>query len=302
MVTDMKHSSHMIKLSTGERIAKIILYILLGVFSVCCLYPVWYVAVASFSNSNLLMQHEGLLFLPEGFSVAAYKRVFANPSILSGYKNTLFVLVFELIFSFILTSLGAYFLSRKDVLLRKPIMIFFVITMFFSGGLIPTYLNLRDLHLTETLWGLIIPFAINTQNLIIMTTSFSSIPDNLIEAARIDGASHLKVLVKIVLPLSKAIIAVIMLYTGVSIWNGWFWASAILRDRSMYTLQVVLREILIQNSLGGMDIGVDMGDVESVAISIQYATIMVATVPILCVYPFIQKYFTKGVMIGAIKG
>ena len=135
-----------------------------------------------------------------------------------------------------------------------------------------------------------------------MTTSFSSIPDSLVEAARIDGAGHFTVLFRVVLPLSKAILAVIVLYYGVQIWNSWFWASAILREREMYPLQVVLREILLQNSLGGMSTGVGVSDTESVAMSIKYATIMVATVPILCVYPFLQKYFAKGVMVGAVKG
>ena len=152
------------------------------------------------------------------------------------------------------------------------------------------------MHLTKTLWGLIIPFMVNAYNLIIMRTSFEAIPESLIEAARIDGASHLKVLFQIVLPLSKATIAVMILYYGVSTWNGWFWASTILRDREMYPLQVVLREILLQNSTMNMS-----GDVESVAATVKYATIMVATLPILCVYPFLQKYFASGAMVGAVK-
>lgn len=174
-------------------------------------------------------------------------------------------------------------------------------TMFFSGGMIPFYLNLKELHMTNTLWGLIIPFMINTYNLVIMKTAFESIPDSLIEAAQIDGASHWKILFSIVLPLSKAIIAVMVLYYGVSTWNSWFWASAILRERQLYPLQVILREILLQNDVTSMSAGAAATDAESIAMSIKYATIMVATIPILCVYPFVQKYFTKGTMVGAVK-
>lgn len=221
--------------------------------------------------------------------------------ILRGYGNTLIILVVGLTFNMIMTSLGAYFLSRKNVLLKKPIMIFIVFTMFFEGGIIPFYLNLKDLHLTNTLWGLIIPFMIQTRNMIILRTAFSSIPESLIEAARIDGAGHITILTKIVLPLSKAMLAVILLYYGVHIWNSWFWASSILRERELYPLQVILREILLQNDMSSMAIGGDAGSQDAVSMSIRYATIVVATVPILCVYPFLQKHFAKGTMAGAVK-
>ena len=206
-----------------------------------------------------------------------------------GYLNTMFVLVMSLILQITLTSLGAYFLSRRNVMFQKPIMLLITFTMFFSGGMIPTYLNMKSLHLTGSLWGLILPFMISVYNMIILKTSFASIPESLIEAARIDGASHLKVLFSIVLPLSKAILAVMVLYYGVGVWNGWFWASAI------------LREILLQNSTSNMTGGTGVADVESVAATVKYATIMVATVPILCIYPFLQKYFAAGVMVGAVK-
>ena len=163
------------------------------------------------------------------------------------------------------------------------------------------YLNLKDLHLTGTRWGLIILFMINTYNMIILRTSFESIPDSLVEAAQIDGAGHITILAQVVLPLSKAILAVMMLYYGVSIWNSWFWASAIIRNREMYPLQIILREILMQNDVSSMTAGTSAMDTESIGMTIKYATIMVATVPILCVYPFLQKYFTKGTMVGAVK-
>ena len=290
-----------VQLTPGEKVFSVFNYIFLGLIALICLYPMLYVAFASFSNSNRLMSHTGLLMWPVGFSTASYEMVFSNPMIISGYTNTLFVLFFSLIFQLTLTSLGAYFLSRRNVMFRKPIMLLITFTMFFSGGMIPTYLNMKDLHLTGTLWGLFIPFMISTYNMIILRTSFESIPESLIEAARIDGASHLKVLTSVVLPLSKAILAVMVLYYGVGVWNGWFWASAILRERSMYPLQLVLREILLQNSTANMTGGTAIGDAESVAATVKYATIIVATLPILCVYPFLQKYFAAGVMVGAVK-
>lgn len=290
-----------IKKSKGERAFQVFNYAFLTLIMLVCLYPVWYVAVASFSNSNALTQHSGLLFRPIGFSVDAYKKVFQNPMIGKGYLNTLFILIIGVFLDLVMTSLGAYFLSRKRVMFKKPIMLFIVFTMFFSGGMIPFYINLKELHLTNTLWGLIIPFMITTSNLIILRTSFESIPESLIEAAQIDGAGHIRILTTIVLPLSKAMLAVMVLYYGVSIWNSWFWASAILRNREMYPLQIILREILLSNDTSSMTAGASATDTEAIGMTIKYATIMVATVPILCVYPFLQKYFTKGTMVGAVK-
>ena len=290
-----------IKRSKGEKTFQVFNYAFLSLIIVVCFYPVWYVAMASFSNSNLLTQHSGLLFAPTGFSTDAYKKVFQNPMITKGYMNTLFILIVGVIFDLFMTSLGAYFLSRKRVMFKKPIMMFIVFTMFFSGGMIPFYINLKDLHLTNTLWRLIIPFMINTSNLIILRTAFESIPESLIEAAQIDGAGHFRILSTIVLPLSKAMLAVMVLYYGVSIWNSWFWASAILRNREMYPLQIILREILLSNDTSSMTAGSSAMDTEAIGMTIKYATIMVATIPILCVYPFLQKYFTKGTMVGAVK-
>lgn len=290
-----------IKKSKGERAFQVFNYAFLMLIMLVCLYPVWYVAVASFSNSNALTQHSGLLFRPIGFSIDAYKKVFQNPMSGKGYLNTLFILIIGVFLDLVMTSLGAYFLSRKRVMFKKPIMLFIVFTMFFSGGMIPFYINLKELHLTNTLWGLIIPFMITTSNLIILRTSFESIPESLIEAAQIDGAGHIRILTTIVLPLSKAMLAVMVLYYGVSIWNSWFWASAILRNREMYPLQIILREILLSNDTSSMTAGASATDTEAIGMTIKYATIMVATVPILCVYPFLQKYFTKGTMVGAVK-
>ncbi len=289
-----------IKVSLPERIFQCVNYVLLLILAVVCIYPMWHVLMASFSKPNKIIRHQGALIKPLGFSIQAYKQVLSNPNILSGYKNTLIILVSGVVVCLFMTSLGAYVLSRKNLMWKKPITIFIMITMFISGGLIPFYLNLKSLHLTNTLAGIVVPFMINTYNMIILRTAFESIPDSLIDAAEIDGASHLKILTSIVLPLSKPTLSVMVLYYGVEKWNGWFWASAILRDRNLLPLQVILREILL-SSTQSMQAGGIGGDTEAIGMTIRYATIIVATVPILLVYPFIQKYFTKGVMIGAVK-
>ena len=256
---------------------------ILSILALLCIYPIWYVLMASLSNGNLIMQHSGLLLLPIKPNIAAYIAVFKNKMILSGYLNTIKILIISLILQITMTSIGAYFFSRERVLFKKPLMFIITLTMFISGGMIPFYQNLRSLHL------------------IILKTSFESIPKSLSEAARIDGAGHIRILFSIVLPLSKPVLAVMLLYYGVGVWNGWFWASTILTDRAMYPLQVILREILLSNDTSVMTQGVSSGDLEAVGATIRYATVIVATLPILCAYPFLQKYFTKGIMIGAVK-
>ena len=290
-----------VKRSRGERIFSVFNYIVLSLLTLICLYPVWHVVMGSLSGGNALMRHQGLLFLPAGFSTEAYARVAQDNTIVSGYRNTLFILIAGTSLDIVMTSLCAYFLSRERILFRKVITILIMLTMFFGGGMIPFYLTLKDLHLTGNLWGLIFPFMINTHNMIVMRTSFQSLPDSLIDAAQIDGAGHFTILFRIVLPLSKAILAVMVLYYGVSRWNSWFWAYAILRKREMYPLQVVLREILNTANAGNMAVGAEMGDAYVVAQTIKYAAVVVSTVPILCIYPFLQRYFTKGTMVGAVK-
>lgn len=289
-----KNSNH-IKMSTGERIFQVFNYTFLAVLAFVCIYPMWHVLMASFSSSAELLAHQGLLFKPLNFTLECYERVFANKYVLIGYVNTIKWLVLGITSSMLMTILGAYFFSRKDVLFRRPLMILVTFTMFFSGGMIPFFLNLKELHLTNTIWGLIIPFCISTYNLIILRTSFESIPESLVEAAKLDGAGNVQILTRIMLPLTKATLAVLVLYYGVTIWNSWFWASNILQNREDMPLAVFLRDILIQNQMQAMDSGMPTAE------GIKYALIVVATVPILMIYPFIQKYFTKGVMVGAVK-
>ena len=270
---------------------------------VITLYPLLYVVFASLSDSNELMKHSGLLLKPVGFSWAAYKAVFLNPNILQGYKNTIIVLISSVAVSMFLTCLAAYVLSRKNVLFNGVITFIIMFTMFFGGGMIPTYLLVNNLGLTNTYWALILPTAISTYNMIIMRTGFAAIPESLEESAKIDGANHFTILFKIVIPLAKPTMAVIVLYYAVACWNSWFNAMIYLQKRrDLQPLQLILRGILIENDTSNMQDGNVGQDTESIAESIKYAVIVVATLPILAIYPFLQKYFIKGIMIGAVKG
>lgn len=273
------------------------------VLIIVTLYPLLYAAFASISDPGRLAQHRGLLFQPAGFSLAAYKLVFRNPMIAIGYRNTLFYVVAGTTINLIMTTLGAYALSRKNVMWKNPIMFLIVFTMFFSGGLIPTFLLVGvTLNMMDKPWALIIPPAINTWNLLIMKTGFEGVPVALEESARIDGANDFRILWNIVIPLSLPVVAVMILFYAVYHWNAFFNAMIYLRTRDLWPLQLVLRDILIANTQGEMTAGsYSGGDVEPIGETIKYATIMVATIPILTVYPFLQRYFVKGVMIGAIK-
>jgi putative aldouronate transport system permease protein len=276
--------------------------LILLLLSLVTAYPILYVLFASLSNPADYLAHQGLLLKPAGFSLEAYKLVLENQMIMSGYLNTIIIVVTGVTFNLFMTSLGAYFLSRNDVLWRNPIMMIIVFTMFFGGGLVPYYLTVKGLHLDNTLLALIIPTAVNTFNLILMRTSFMNIPEEIIESSKMDGATHLTVLFKIVLPLSLPVLAVMVLYYGVGHWNAWFNAMLFIRDRDLYPLQLVLREILVQNNTEAMLVGTDSFDKGLVAETLKYAVIIVATIPILALYPFLQRYFVKGMMIGALKG
>ncbi|MGO4495790.1 carbohydrate ABC transporter permease [Paenibacillus sp. 2RAB27] len=290
------------KISFSDRAFITINHILLLVLVLLTLYPLIYVAFSSISDGAQLLTHKGFLYRPLGFSLEAYNSVFKNPAILRGYRNTLFILVFGVCTNLIVTALGAYVLSRKNVMWNNVFMFIVVLTMFFSGGLIPMYLVVKGVGLIDSLWATILPFAVNTFNLIIMRTAFMAVPESLEESAKMDGANHFTILFKIIIPLSMPVIAVMILYYAVEKWNGWFYASIFLKDRDLYPLQLTLREILIANNTEMMSAGANQADQFQIGETIKYATIMVASVPILILYPFVQKYFVKGVMIGAVKG
>ena len=269
---------------------------------IATVYPFVHVAASSVSLPSLLISHHGPIVWPLGFTTGAYKIVLENPMIVTGYGNTLIYVVAGTAVNMIVTCTGAYVLSRRGLGLRNVLMFMAVFTMFFSGGLIPHYLQVKRLGLADTRWSLIFPPALNTFNLIVMRTYFLGQPESLEESARIDGAGDLTILLRIVLPLATPVVAVMVLFYGVAHWNSWFNAMIFLRRRDLYPLQLVLREILIASSTYDMTTEVSGTDKELVGETVKYATIMVATVPILFVYPFLQRYFVQGMMIGALKG
>lgn len=274
-------------------------YILLAGLCVLTVYPVLYVLFSSVSDPLLLSQQTGIMLKPLGFSLDGYELVLSNPNIITGYRNTIIYVVLGTSINMFMSILGAYALSRRDLYIGKGVMIMIIFTMHFGGGLIPTYIVVSGI-LGQSIWTQVVPGAIAAANLIILKTGFQSIPESLIESARIDGAGDFKILTGIVLPLSKPVLAVISLYYGVAHWNKWLSAVIYLRDRSLFPLQLFLREILIQNSTDEFTAGTDF--IYDMAEVVKYSTIIVAIVPVLCVYPFLQKYFVKGVMMGAVKG
>ena len=292
----------MVKLSFGEKCFKVFNAILMISLSLMMLYPLLYVLFASLSDSNALRIYDGLLLHPLGFNTQAYTKVFENPMIFKGFMNTFYVLFFGTLTNTVLTVVTGYVLSRKDFTAAKYMNIFVIVTMYFSGGLIPTFLTIKALGLLNNRWVLIIPSALSTYNLIIMRAAFLSVPKSLEEAAFMDGANHLTVLFKVLVPLTKATIAVIILYSAVGHWNAWFNAMIYIQDANKFPLQLVLRGILIQNDTSKMTQAVGDTSRANISETIKYATIIVATVPILAIYPFLQKYFVKGLTIGAVKG
>jgi len=286
----------------SEKLIDITIVLLMGIIIIVTVYPMIYVLFASFSDGTRLMKHTGILLAPLGFDLSSYQAVFRNPMIALGYRNTTFLVVIGSIYSVFMTALGAYFLSRKNILWKGPIMFLIVFTMFFGGGLIPFFFVVRDLGLINSLWALIIPSSVTTFNMIIMRTAFMSLPDSFEESARIDGANDISILFRVILPLSMPVVAVMLLFYGVGRWNAWFHAAIFLRDRELFPLQLILREILIANDLAVMTAGSDAADRMMLAATIPYALIIVATVPVLFIYPFLQRYFIKGVMVGGLKG
>lgn len=293
-------ATHKMRISTGEKVFNVFNVCIMLILMAIILIPIIHVVAASFSDSSLYASHEGLLFWPLNFSLSAYQAVLKNKNILTGYMNTIFIVVVGTSINLIMTLIAAYVLSRKKFMMQNVMMMLIVFSMYFNGGMIPSYLVVKGVGLNNSIWALIIPAAINTYNLIIMRTAMTAVPASLEESAMLDGANHWTILWRIMVPPVKPTIAVICLYYAVAHWNSWFSAMLYIRDRDHYPLQLILREILIQNDTTAMTAGA-ADDSYLLSETIQYATIVVATVPILCVYPFVQKYFVKGVMIGAVK-
>lgn len=297
-----------VKQTPGETAFDVLVYTVLTLLALICLYPLYQVVVVSFSDPAIVMKNNGMLLRIHGFQTDAYKMVFSNKNIATGFKNTAFYIVVGTSFQFLTTVAGGYLLSKKNVLLKKPITIYLMITMYFGGGIIPSFLLINKLHLMNTCWAILLPGACNVYNMIIMRTQFVSVPDGLKEAAIIDGASDFTVLFRVLIPLSGSVIAVLTLFSVVGYWNMWYEPMIYLTKRSQYPIQSVLREILIESNnsqmmagAGKTQIKADTSQNKAVETLVKYANIVVCTVPILVVYPFAQKYFVKGVMVGSLK-
>ena len=296
-----------IKETPGRIVFKVINTIILAALAFVCLVPLWHVLMASISDPTYVTQHSGIIMWPlhsEGHPVTlkGYTVVLKNNSLIRGYANTIFYVVSGCMLCIVFSSLAAYCMSRRRTMWMKYLTIMLTFTMFFNGGLIPTYMVNKFLGIVNTRWVIIAMGLISIFNIIIIKTAFQSLPASLEESAQLDGAGHLTILFKIVLPLTKATIAVIALFYAVGKWNEYLTAAIYLTNRNLYPLQIILREILIENS-GSSEIDLSqLGSYDLYKKLIQYSTIISATLPILCIYPFVQKYFVKGVMIGSIKG
>ncbi len=293
---------------TKRKAGDLVFDILNALFMLCLIlitiYPLLYVVFASFSDPKGLMTYDGFLLAPlQPVTLRGYELTFQNKNILIGFKNTAFYVVTGTLINVSMTSMCAFVLTRRHFVIRRFLSLLFLITMFFSGGIIPNYFVVRNLHMLDKVWAIIIPGSINVYNMIIMRTFFEGIPMELEESANIEGATDWHVFTRLTIPLSLPVIAVMILYYGVGHWNSWFSAMIYLKDRTKYPLQLFLREMLLEDYFEQTVTTNDQMVEESLYKElIQYCTIVVSTVPILCIYPFLQRYFVKGIMIGAVKG
>ncbi len=289
------------KQSFSEKIGSNLITVFMLVFLVVTLYPLIHVLFASVSEPAELVAHRGLILYPLGFSFEPFEYLFRNQYIISGLINSGLLIIGGVSVNIVMTAIAAYVLSKRYAKLTKFFTMFIIFTMLFSGGLVPLYLTIRGFGMYNSYASLIIPFAINTFNLIILRTAFEGVPASLDESARIDGAGHFTILFKITIPLVMPMIAVIVLYYALDRWNGWFFASIFLKDKELFPIQVILREMLIDGDSGAMMAGNDNADMMMLAQSVRYAGIVIGTLPVLFFYPFLQRYFVKGALSGAVK-
>ncbi len=291
-----------IKQSLGSRIFDVVNVLIMLGLVFATLYPFYHIAITSVSNGMAVMQGK-VKYFPIGFNLDSYKLIFKDPHIFTAYGNTIKYTVVGTAINVVMTMLCAYPLSRKGFYGRNLFTIFIVITMFFSGGMIPTYLVINRLKMMDTIWALTLPGAISTYNMIIMRTFFSGIPDSLGESAYIDGANDITVFTHIIIPLSMPIIATMTLFYAVGHWNSFFASILYINTKSKLPVQIILRNIVIAGDMANQNASLgESSDFVSIATTFKYSVIMITTLPILLIYPFVQKYFVKGVMIGSIKG
>lgn len=272
------------------------------VLVVVTIYPFWYMANVSLSGELAVMQGKVSLW-PVDFTTVWYEKVFADSRITTGYRNTIFYTVLGTAIALVATSMGAFALSQKKMIFRKPIMLAIVFTILFSGGMIPSFLVMKEFHLLNTIWAMVLPGAVNTFNLLVFRTFFEELPEELYDAGRIDGLKDLGLFFRIVVPLSKPVYAAIGLFCAVYLWNNFYGAIIYLRNPDLFPLTMILQDLIIKGTLAAematqSSIGGDVVKTDS----LKFATIMVTSLPILMLYPFLQRYFVKGVMLGSIKG
>ena len=290
-----------VKERNKDKLFDVITMIFCIITLIIVLYPIYFIVIASFSSAADVARGNVWL-LPKHMSIAGYKEVFRSGDIWVGYRNTILYTVVGTLIFMIVNMPAAYALSRKDLKGKKLIMFYFMFTMFFNGGMIPTYFTIKSFGLYDTFWVMVLPFSVNVYNIIVMRSFFvSSIPESLYDAACIDGCSTTRYFISIVLPLSKAIIAVMVLWTAVSMWNSYFNALLYIQNDNLKPLQLVLRNILIKNESVFMEQGTSQMAARQLAEVMKYSIIVVSTLPIMCVYPFVQKHFNQGVMIGSVK-
>ena len=294
-----------IKKTKGEQVFDVFNVILMAIVAAVMILPMLHVLSVSLSEGSESIKG-GFFFYPHGFNLKGYETVFKDPLLIRSYGNTILYVIGNTVLTLFFTALTAYPLSIPGFRLKIPVTVFLTITMFVSGGTIPTYMLMRNLGLINSVWVMILPFCVGAYNVILFRTFFTGIPAALREAAIIDGASEVTVLFRIIFPLSKAIFATIGLFTLVAKWNDWFSALIYLNEESMYPLQMLLRKILYNTDRGMKELDPITRQMfannEVTAQNIKMAAIIITTLPILCVYPFIQKYFVKGVFVGTIKG
>lgn len=286
-----------------DRRVLIVNRILIGFLVLITVVPMGYILIASFMDPQVLATR-GISLNPSDWTVQGYQRVFSDDSILRGFINSLFYSTAYAILTVAISVMTAYPLSKKDLVGRKWVNYFLIITMFFGGGLVPTYLLIKQLGMLNTVWAIIVPGAVNVWNIILARTYFQGIPEELVEAAVIDGANDFQIFLKIMLPLAKPIMFVLFLYAFVGQWNSYFDAMIYIKDPDLAPLQLVLRNILIQNEVSSNMIGAQaaMNEMKKLAKMIKYATIIISSLPLIVMYPFFQKYFDKGIMAGSLKG
>ena len=290
------------KMSMGDRMFYIINGFLLFLLALIILYPLYFIVIAAISDPDAVLGGEVILY-PVRITMEGFAKIMERSDVWRGYLNTIIYTAITVVLSLIVTIPAGWALSRKDLPGKKAFMIYFIIPMFFGGGLIPFYNVMSSLHLVNTMWAVILPSILSVWNLFMTKTFFeSSIPNGLIEAAKIDGAGQFKILTMVVIPLSQAVIAVMALYYAVGQWNSYFNAMIFLQDETMYPLQLVLKEILIasESTTGGS--GETILQQYRLANQLKYVSVIVSSIPVLCLYPFVQKYFAQGVMIGSLKG